>query len=1041
MNFSAISIRNPVFAWMLMSALIIFGAISFTRLGVSMLPDVDQPILDINVTYEGAAPEIMESEIVDRIEQRVLTVEGIKEVRASVRQGSANIRLEFELNRDLDGALQDVQTALSQIRFPPLADRPIIRKSNPEEDPIMFLGVSSTKLSYLELVRLMDTYILDQFQQVPGVGEVQTGGFGDRNLRIWVDGQKLKRYELTVLDVTRAIREQHIEVSAGMMETPELDYTLRTLGEAATVEEIENIRIQFRGGSPILGSTLRIKDVARVEDGLSEIKRIAKINGERALALSIKKQRGSNELVVAQNVYKKIEQMKASLPEGVNIQVNVDYTKFTEQTVHSTQSKLLMAGLLTALLCYLLLGRFSYGFNVGLSIPTSVLGTFMVLYFAGMTLNLFTLLALALAISIIVDDSIMMLENIVRHRKMGKDAITAALDGSKEIWLAAAATSFSVIAIFVPVVFMDGFIGRFFFQFGVTMSTAVLLSLLEAVTITPMRCSQMDTGELKPTFLEKLVDPFWEFFMQKYRRSLEFFLGWRWTTLIASTLFFVASLYIFTLLRKEFVPMQDQSFVFINYQLAPGTALPVTVKAGEIIENYLNNDPYVAKYFLSMGSGGPSAGTNAGFGGITLVDRHDRNLTHVEWMSKTRKDLSALLPGARLNLRDASTRGLTTGRAQPIAFNIRGPDLDVLKEKADEIVKRLDATGLMADTDMDFREGVPELVFKPRREMAAQAGISQQAIGQTVQAAIGGVREGYFTADGRRYDIRVRLEEGERQNVKELEAIPVRTLSGELFPLGKYVEIEKESAILSLNRVNRARSISIFANLTPGASQAKALEQAEKISNDVLPPGYSFHLEGASQGFNDSFQSIYFALLLGILVAYMILGSQFNSFIHPITVLLALPFSITGALMALYLTDRSVNLYSMIGVVVLMGLAKKNSILLVEFTNQMREHGKGLREAVLEACPLRLRPILLTTFATLIGAIPLALPTGAGFESRQPMAFAILGGTIVSTILTLYVVPCAYELFARLEKKDYRAHTLEASPSKSETSGRGLSSH
>lgn len=1023
MNLSAISIRNPVFAWMLMSALIIFGMISFGRLGVSMLPDVDQPILDINMTYEGAAPEIMEAEIVDRIEQRVLTVEGIKEVRATVRQGTANIRLEFELSRNLDNALQDVQTALSQIRFPTLADKPTIRKNNPEEDPIMYIALSSATVPYEELVRLMDSYVLDQFQQVSGVGEVQNGGFGDRNLRIWVDGKKLARYELTVLDVLRSVRENHIEVSAGTMETPKLEFTMRTLGEAASVAEVEAIRIQYRGSSPILGPQLRLKDVARIEDGLSEVRRIAKVNGERSLALSVKKQRGSNELEVGKRVRDRLAEVQTNLPEGVKIAVNIDFTEFTAQTVHTTQEKLLFAGMLTALLCFILLGRFSYGFNVGLSIPTSVLGTFLVLYFVGFTLNLFTLLALTLAISIIVDDSIMMLENIVRHRKMGKSAEQAALDGSKEIWQAALATSLSVVAIFIPVVFMEGFIGRFFFQFGVTMSTAVLLSLVEAVTITPMRCAALDSGDLKQTWLEKIVDPFWESLNRFYRRTLVIALRFRWTVIIGATVLFISSLFIFQFLRQEFVPAQDQSFVFVTFQLSPGTALPETMKSSDKLEEYLKADPLVKKYFLSIGAGGPSSGTNSGFGGISLVDRSERKITHVQWMAKARKELAAILPKeVRMNFRDTSTRGLTTGRAQPVSFNIRGPDLEILKAKGDEIMAAMAKTGNMTDIDMDYREGVPQLVFKPKREAAARAGVNQETIGTTVQAAVGGVRQGYYTANGRRYDIRVRLEESERQNIKELESIPVRTLSGEVFPLGDFVEIKEESDVLSLNRVNRQRAIAIFANMVQGRSQSVALEQAQQIATDILPPGYSFHLEGAAQGFNESFKSIYFALILGIVVAYMILASQFNSFIHPVTVLIALPFSISGALLALFLTNMSVNLYSMIGTVVLMGLAKKNSILLVEFTNQVREEGKTLRESILEACPLRLRPILLTTFATLIGAVPLAMATGAGFESRQPMAFAILGGTIVSTILTLYVVPCAYELFAKLERKKYGEH-------------------
>lgn len=1020
MNLSAASIRNPVFAWMLMSFLIIFGGIGLSRMGVSMLPDVDQPILDISVGYEGAAPEIMEAEIVDQIEQRVLNLEGLKEVRASVRKGSASIKLEFDLSRDIDSALQDAQTALSQLRLPDLADRPTIRKSNPEEDPIMFIGVASETRPYEEMIRLMDTTIIDQLQQVPGVGEVALAGFGARNLRIWVQGDKLKKYELTVLDVLRAIREQHIEVAAGIMETPKLEYTLRTLGEATTAEEIGNIRIQFRGGSPVLGTNLQIKDVAEVQDGLSEVKRIAKIDGKRALAVSVRKQRGSNELDVAKAMRAKLAELDEALPDDIKLQINVDYTRFTESTVKSTQEKLMMAALFTALLCFALLGRFSYAFNVALSIPTSILGTFIVIYFAGFTLNLFTLLALALVISIVVDDAIMMLENIVRHQRMGKTSVQAALDGSKEIWLAAAATSFSVVAIFIPVVFMEGYIGRFFFQFGVTMSTAVLLSLVEAVTITPMRCAQMGNDDHKLTRLEQFLEPLWDKAAGWYRTSLAVAIKWRAATLLFSTVFFVASLFVFKYLKQEFVPAQDQSFVFMNFQLNVGAALPEALAVSEKVEEYLRNDPEVVKTFMSVGAGGPSAGTNAGFVGITLRDRSERKMTHIEWMAKTRKTLGEQLKGVRLQMRDVSTRGLTTGRAQPVAFNIRGPDLKVLKQQADKIIEDLQATKQVTDLDMDYREGVPEIVFKPKREFAARSGVSQDAIGRTVQAAVGGVTEGYFTADGRRYDIRVRLKEGERQSIEALKEIPIRTLSGEIFPLKNFVDIEEEKALLSLNRINRSRAISIFGNLPLGSSQGAAIEKAKEVALKNLPAGYTFHLEGAAQGFQESFQSIYFALVLGLITAYMILGSQFNSFVHPFTVLLALPFSISGALLTLWAFDMSVNLYSMIGAVVLMGLAKKNSILLVEFTNHVREHEKkSVTEALLEACPLRLRPILLTTFATLIGAIPLAMATGQGFEARQPMAFAILGGTIVSTILTLYVVPCAYLALSGLERKKY----------------------
>ncbi len=473
MNLIDLSIKRPVFAWILMSALIIFGGVALSRLGVSQLPDVDFPILDVSVSFDGATPELIETEILDPIEQRLLNIEGVKEMKSTARQGSGNVRLEFDINRNIDVALQEVQSNLSQLVLPTEVDPPVIRKTNPEEDPIMILGVSSDQ-SLRETLRWIENFYIDKLRFINNIGEVSIAGFSTRNLRVWIDPAKLKKHELTIVDILDAIASQHRESAAGQYVAKDKELRVRWLGELLTPEQFSEIRILKRGGQIVQPETaLKIKDVAMVEDGLSDVRRMARINGKEAVFISVKKQRGTNEVSLSENVRKKMEELTPNLPAGFKTQVNIDFTLPTKATVHTTLEKLIVAGLITILVCFLFLGSINSAVNILFSIPTSILGTFIILYFSGMTLNLFTLLALTLAISIVVDDAIMLLENIVRHYRMGKGPLRAASDGSKEILPSAIAASLSVVAIFLPVVFMEGIYGKFFFQFGIAMSAAI----------------------------------------------------------------------------------------------------------------------------------------------------------------------------------------------------------------------------------------------------------------------------------------------------------------------------------------------------------------------------------------------------------------------------------------------------------------------------------------------------------------------------------------------------------------------------------------
>lgn len=999
------SLKRSVFGWILMSALIIFGAISLSKLGISQMPDVDFPVLSISLDYPGAAPEVIENEIVDPIEQRISTVEGIKEIRSQAKQGSAVITLEFDINHNIDVALQEVQTAISQIRLPAGVDPAIIKKTNPEEEPVLFISIYGDK-SIEELMRWSQNYFLDQIQFLPGVGEVSTGGFPDRNLRIWLDINKLKQYEMTVNDVVESVRSQHLESAAGQYSDGKQEVRVRYLGEARTVKEIAEFPILRRGGQLIQDRVFHIKDVADVEDGLADIQRVARVDNKTAVLFRIKKQRGTNEVVVAETVLKKLKEIK--YPEGVQYRINVDYTKSTKSTVSLTIEKLWLASIITILVCFLFLGNIQSSINILFSIPTSILGTFIILYFSGFTLNLFTLLALTLSISIVVDDAIMILENIVRHYRMGKNSYQAALDGAREVLPAAIAATFAVLAVFLPVIFMDGVIGKFLFQFGIAMSAAVLLSLVEAVTITPMRAAAFLKDEPKPKRLEIKLDHYFEKLGDRYRNILSVCLKHQYKILSISFVLFAISMFSLKKIKQEFVPSQDQNIFIVTAQAPPGTALDETIKLAAPLQKVLNEIPDITGYMISIGPG-------AVFMPVSLKDRNERKLSHTEIMNIIRKK-SKDVKGLRVSIRDVSARNLTSGRLNPVAFNLRGPDLNVLNDKSQEMIKLLEEAKISVDVDTDYRVGQKELALSPNRDQLLKKGVSADAVAQVLQVSLAGYKAGQYMADGKKNDIRFKIKDEQIKSKTDVQKLYVRNNYGNLILLSDIVKEENKPALQSINRINRQRAISVYGNLPDGKSQSVALAESEKLAEKILPEGYSFNLEGAAAGFSDSFKNLYFVLVIGIILAYMILAIQFNSFMDPISVLMSLPFSVTGALLTLWATGDSLNLFSFIGLIVLMGIAKKNAIMLIEFTTQTLNHENlGVEQSLLKACPIRLRPILMTSVATIAAALPLVLGTGIGFEARRPMGYVIIGGTLVSTVFTLFVVPLFYSLLSQLK--------------------------
>jgi multidrug efflux pump len=1000
MKITEACIKNPVFAWMLMLATVVFGGVAATRIGISQFPDVDFPTISVSATWEGAAPEIMEHDVVEPIEEALMQVEGVRNITSTSRQGSGNVTVELDLSRNVDLALQDVQTRVAQVqrRLPRDIEPPVVSKSNPEDQPILWIGLSGPYSPQL-LADYARYRIKEKLQTVPGVGEIQAQSV-ERNVRIWMDSNKLDERRVTASEVLAAIQQQHVELPAGRLETSGREVNVRVLGEAFNLDEFRNLVVKDSGGSPVY-----LSDVAIVEDGFEDIRRISRVNGEPAQGMGIRKQRGSNAVAVARGVKEAIAEVQKTLPPGMELGINFDSTQFIEESVHEIQFELMLSVLLTAFICWLFLGSFGATLNVIMAIPMSLLGTVACIYFFGFTLNTFTLLGLALAVGIVVDDAIMVLENIFRHGEMGKDRVSAAREGTAEISFAALAATLAVCAIFLPVVFMDGVIGKFFLQFGVTLCVAVLLSYVEAVTLAPARSAQMlQSGGHRQSKLGHLVDVAFDKLASVYGRILATGLRAPVTVLVIAVAFFLASIYVFKKLPSEFVPSQDQSRLMIRLQIAVGANLEETDRVFRRAETYLQQQPEVVRVFGSVGGFG--GGVNSGILFVTMIPP-DQRVGQQEFSARIRKELNSY-PGVRAVVQDLSQQGFTANRGFPIEFSVRGPEWEKLIELSTDLREKLGASGLATDVDTDYQVGMPELRIVPDRSRAADLGVPVEDLATTINALVGGVRSGKYSTGGRRIDIRTRLLADQRTRPEDLARLRVRTASGELVPLSSLVKEEERPALQSVTRRDRERAISIYGNVAPGKSQSEALAYVEEISK-TLPPGYRAVLGGSSVAFKESMGQLGFALVLGIIVAYMVLASQFNSFMHPVTVLSILPLSIAGAAFALLITGKTLNIFSMIGLLLLMGIAKKNSIILVDYAVQgQRERGLSALDAMLAAGPVRLRPILMTTMATMMAAVPPALALGPGAETRGPMAVAIIGGLIISTTLSLLVVPAFY---------------------------------
>lgn len=1025
-----------------MAAIILFGSIGFSRMGVSQMPDVDFPVVNVSLTLTGANAQVMETDVVDPIEEVLMTVEGVTEVRSISSDGSAAVTVELELSRNVDVAVQEIQTKLAQVsnKLPEEMDPPVITKSNPDDTPIIWVSLTAVDKSEKEKMLFVKDFLKDKFQKIPGVGEIILGGYVDRTINVYLDPTQLSRNEIAVDDIVNTLKEQNLEVPSGRLENRTNEISLRAVGEVPTAEQFGNIFLNSRSGSPLFRS-IRLKDISIVEDGLGEVRRISRFNGISAVAIGIKKLKGANAVQVGDLVKNKVKELKPKLPKGYDLTVSNDNTGYIRDSVNELEFTLIFSAILTGFVCRLFLGNWKSTGNVLLAIPTSVIGTFLFLYFAGFTINTFTMLGLSLATGIVVDDAIMVLENITRHREMKKSWFQAALEGATEIRFAALAATLAVVAIFLPVAFMKGIIGRYFLEFGVTISVSVLLSLFEALSFTPMRASlyaeDKKKNDKKSIFsanayevwnrwiskisIFKKMDPIMERFLDYstflYERSIDFVLKFPRWIVFGSTVLFIGSLGFFFLLKKEFIPPQDMGRFIVRARLPLGSSLQRTDETMKKVEQYLIQRKEIEKYISNVGGfGGTEANTGMFF--ITMKEmghrpknpKTGREVTQAALFSILRKDLKELVPEATFSVQDLSQRGFSAGRGYPVELVLTGPDWNTLSSLSVKILDKLKESKILLDVDTDYVAGQKELRLVTNREAAALRGVSMANVGNTVGTLMGGKNVSRFTENGRSYDVRVKIQREKGESISVIPNIGVRNTFGEFVKLKEVINIQEKEALKTITRINRERAIRVFGNPAPALGQNVSTEKALEIAKEILPEGYSVAMTGSAKTAKESGNSLTLALLFGILLSYMILASQFNSLKQPLYILLAMPFSFTGALVALYVFGQSFNMYSFIGLILLLGLVKKNSILLVEFVNHVRSTGKNIQESIREGCPIRLRPVLMTSFSSIAAAIPPALALGPGAETRIPMAVTILGGMTLSTLITLLVVPAAYYL-------------------------------
>jgi len=1007
MKLSDLSIRRPVLASMLSASLVLFGIIGYRQLAVREYPDVDPPIISVQTFLPGANPQVVESAITDILEEELSTVPGLRTLTSSSAEQFSNITLEFTLERDVDDAAQDVRDKVSRVRgrLPQDIEEPVIAKQEADAQPFFWLALSGSNYSLLQLSDIADRMVKARLQSLPGVGSAFIAGERRYAMRVWLDPAELAARGLTVQDVEAAIRSRNVEVPAGRIESQRREFTVRTLGELKTPDEFAELTVSNVEGQPI-----KLKDLGRVELGPEDDRSALRFNGTPAVAIGIVRQSKANLIEVADAVIAELPAIQQALPPGVSIERAFDGSVFVKRSITEAQETLIIAAVLVVIIIFVFLRNLRATIIPAFAIPASIVSTFAVMYFLGFSINNLTLLALTLAIGIVVDDAITVLENAYRHQEeLGEDPETAAVNGTREIAFAVIATTISLVAVFTPLAFLQGNTGRLFNEFGIAVAGSVVISGFVALTLTPMLCAKILRVPHSHGRLYQSLERGFDSIATGYGRLLRKALAHRPIVVAGAVVTLLLAAVLFRSLKREFIPPEDRGF-FPTFVIAPeGATVEYTNEYQRQAEAILDRTEDIESYFSIVGFFG---GPNRGIIFTRLKDWSERDRSVQDVLNEVMPQFMGI-PGVFV----FASNPPAFGWGNPVQFVVQNPNFDSLTTAMDAFTNRARQIPGLVNVDTDLRVNKPQIDVAFDRDRAEDAGVAIRDVAGTFQTLLGGRRVSTFTRDNKLYDVMVQLEAADRATPSDMTGLYVRGRDGQLIQMSALIRADENVGPRQLNHFNRVRAFTLTGGLAPGTTLGEALDSLNAVAAEVLPRGSSTALAGESRELEESGSALYFAFGLALLVVFMVLASQFESLVHPFTVLLAVPLAVTGALLTLKLAGSTLNLYSQIGMILLIGLVTKNSILLVEYTNQLRDRGVAVVDAVIEAGRIRLRPILMTSVATVAGALPIMLGLGAGAQSRRPLGYAIVGGVLFSTVLTLFLIPVAYVMMEGLTQR------------------------
>ena len=1009
---SDISVKRPVFASVISLLLVAFGMLSFSLLPLREFPDINPPIVSINTTYIGASAEVIETRITQIIEDQVSGIEGIKSISSRSRDERSSINIEFNLDRNIDEAANDVRDRVARIvgRLPDDVEPPVVAKQDSDARPIMYISLTSTQLDMMQLHDYGERYIVDRFAIIPGVASAALHGGSKPSMRIWLDRLALAARDLTVTDIENALRRENLELPAGRLESREREFRIRLARGYQTAEDFRQLVL----GSGAGGHLVRLGEVAEIQRAPQNLRESFRANQQTTVGLAIVKQSTANTLATLEAVKAEIAEVAATLPDHMEFVASSDDSLFIREAINSVYVTIAITTALVSLVILIFLGNLRAMIIPAITIPICLISAFIALAFFGYSVNLITLLALVLSIGLVVDDAIVVLENIHRRVQGGEPPLLAAYNGSRQVAFAVMATTAVLVAVFTPIIFLRDNIGVIFAELAVTISAAVIFSSVLALSLAPMMCSKLLRPATRNNRLSAFIETSFARLEDRYQRGLQKFLAMRWLT-VAITASVIAAAYLLLLaIPREYAPREDQGFFFARVQAPEGTGIQRMHEHMAEIEKPLMDlraQGEIARVLIRIPSFG-STSPNTGMAMVSLAPWQQRSLSTqeiVDQVSASWHDVLAVRAFAFV--RSGLSRG---GGNQPIQFVIGGPNYETLAQWRDLIMARAAEYPGITRMDSDLKETQPQLLVRIDKNRAAALGVSVQNVGRTLATMMSEQRITTFLEDGEEYDVILQAKDAQRASAEDLQNIYVRSeTSGELIPLANLIDVEESGGAATLNRHNRLRAVTLSGSTSPGYSLADALTFLETVARDELPDSAQLGYKGESLEYRESSNALLFTFGIALLIVFLVLAAQFESFLQPLVILFTVPLAMAGAFLGLHLTGTTLNIYSQIGIIMLIGIATKNGVLIVEFINQLRDAGHQFETAVLQAARIRLRPVVMTTVSTLMGSIPLMLAMGAGSESRNVLGIVIFSGVLMATLLTLFIVPGFYQLLGR----------------------------